>query len=125
MATSPLAQTLSIITGSSSGYPLIVNQDVVNAVSSSATVIATGDTITTTGVSVARVAPAAAVTGVILEKGTQQGQEVVVVNESTSADSVTFAASGTSFVADGTSDVISGLTAARFIWDGSLWYHVV
>lgn len=99
----------------------------IGAVSAAASAVATGGTIDTSGVSVARVAPAAAVTGVILQPGTADGQVVTVANESASADSVTFAASGTSNVADGVSDVVAGATAHRFVWDAavSLWFHCV
>lgn len=94
------------------------------AQSSSAAAVATSGTITTAGVSVARVSPTGAVTGVILQAGTFPGQEVTVVNEAVAANTVTFAASGTSNVADGTSSVIAGLTARSFVWDSatSLWY---
>lgn len=92
--------------------------------STTAPALATSGTITTTNISAARVAPAGAVTGVILQAGTFGGQEVMVVNESTGANSITFAASGTSHVADGTSSVIAGLTARTFVYDSStsLWY---
>ena len=89
-----------------------------------AQVLATNGTITTNGPEVQRVAPTAAVTGVILQAGTVAGQRCTVVNES--AFSVTFAAAGTSGVADGTSDVIAATTARSFVWDSgtSLWYRV-
>lgn len=92
--------------------------------SASAAAVATNGTITTAGVSVARVAPTGAVTGVILAVGTTGGQVCTVVNEAVAANTVTFAASGTSNVADGTSSVIAGLTARRFVWDSgvSLWF---
>lgn len=69
------------------------------------------------------------VTGVILEKPdslTRQanvGIQVTLINRS--ANSITFAASGTSFVADGASDVIAGLSAAHFTYDSGagLWYR--
>ena len=92
--------------------------------SASAPAIASNGTITTVGVSVARVAPGSAVTGIILAVGTTGGQVCTVVNESAAGNTVTFAASGTSNVADGTSSVIAGLNARRFVWDSgtSLWY---
>ena len=93
--------------------------------SSTAPAVATSGTITTSGVTSARVSPSGAVTGVILQAGTFAAQEVIVVNEAVGANTVTFAASGTSNVADGTSDVIAGLTARKFVWDTgtSLWYR--
>lgn len=92
--------------------------------STTAPAVANNGTITTAGVSVARVAPAGAVTGVILAVGTTGGQVCTVVNESVAASTVTFAASGTSNVADGVASVIAGLTARTFVWDSStaLWY---
>lgn len=92
--------------------------------SATAAATATGGTITTASTGVARVAPVAAITGVILQAGTKAGQQVTVVNES--ANSVTFAASGTSFVADGVSDVIAATSARMFIWDSgtALWYRL-
>lgn len=94
--------------------------------SATAPAIATNGTIATAGVSAARVAPAGAVTGVILAVGTTGGQMCTVINESVAANTVTFAAAGTSNVADGVASVIAGLTARTFCWDSvtSLWYPV-
>jgi len=91
--------------------------------SASAAAIANGNTITTTGIGSARVAPTGNVTGIILQAGVTPTQEVTVVNES--AFTVTFAAVGTSFVADGTSAVIAANKAMFFIWNSSTskWYH--
>ncbi len=95
------------------------------AQSAAAATVATGGTITTALTGAARVAPAAAVTGVILQAGTTAGQEVTVINESAAASSVTFDVAGTSRVADGAASPIPGLTARRFTWDSatSLWYR--
>lgn len=92
--------------------------------SATAVVIINGNTIATAGLKVSRVAPGGAVTGIILAAGTYPTQEITVVNESTAANSVTFAAVGTSFVADGVSSVIAGLNARRFQWDSatSTWF---
>lgn len=81
-------------------------------------------TISTANIAVARVAPAAARTGIILQAGTIAGQVVTVVNEAAAANSVTFAAAGSN-VADGNASPIAGLTARRFVWDSgtSLWYR--
>lgn len=94
--------------------------------SATAAVTASSGTITTSGVTEARVAPAGAITGVILQAGTFAGQEVTVVNESAAVNTVTFAAAGTSNVADGTSAVVPGLASQRFIWDSgtSRWYRI-
>lgn len=98
----------------------------VNTTPQSATAVATATsgTIATASLKVSRVAPAAAITGVILAPGTYDGQDVWVVNEATAANSVTFAASGTSNVAAGTAAVIAGAAASHFIWDSavSLWF---
>lgn len=82
-------------------------------------------TINTAGIDVALVTPAAARTGIILQPGTFNGQEVWVVNQGSAANSLTMAASGTSNVADGTSDVIAGVTARKFVWNSTaaLWYR--
>lgn len=91
--------------------------------SAAATAITNGATITTTHVTIARVNPAGAVTGIIMQAGTISGQKCVVLNES--ANSVTMAASGTSNVADGTGSVVAAKKAAAFFWDSStsLWYN--
>jgi hypothetical protein len=91
--------------------------------SATAVVITNGSTIATAAKGSSRVNPAGAVTGIILESGTQASQVVVVLNES--ANSVTFAAAGTSHVADGTSSVIAAKRCAIFVWDSStsLWYR--
>ena len=87
--------------------------------------LATGNTIAVPATyNAVRVTAGAAVTGIILSPGTQQGQLLAVIHEGAAANTVTFAASGTSNVADGTSDVITGPSARLFIWDSvtSLWY---
>jgi hypothetical protein len=93
--------------------------------SATAPAIASSGTITTAATGVSRLAPAAAVTGVIMQAGTIAGQICIVVNESAAASTITMAAAGTSNVADGTSCVIAGLTQKTFVWDSSTsrWYH--
>lgn len=102
----------------------ISNAQVATAQSATAPDPGANGTINTAGVGIARVSPAAARTGCILQAGTTPGQECWVVNEAIAANSITFAASGTSNVADGTSDVLAGLVARKFVWDSStsLWY---
>lgn len=96
----------------------------------SATAVATGaaDTIATAGLGVSRVSPAAARTGIILQAGTYPGQIVVVVNEATAANSLTFnTAPATANVADSaTQAAIAGLSARAFVWDSvtALWYQL-
>lgn len=78
------------------------------------------------GVSSVRVTTAAAVTGIIIPAATgSPGAILNVIHEGAAANTITFAAAGTSNVADGTSDVITGPSAATFIWDNntSLWYR--
>jgi len=95
--------------------------------SAAAAAVATGGTITTAGVSAARVAPTGAVTGVILAVGTTGGQMCQVVNESSASRSVTFAVAATSNVANGVSSVIAGLRARSFVWNSvtALWYPCI
>jgi hypothetical protein len=66
----------------------------------------------------------AAATGVILQAGLTNGEQITVIN--TSANPISFAASGTSHVADGASDTIAALRAATFRWLAAmdLWYRV-
>ncbi len=92
--------------------------------SSTSPVLASAGTIASSGLVTSRVAPAAAVTGVILQAGIASGQLCAVVNESVAASTVTFAASGTSNVAGGTTVSIAGLVSRVFVWDSvtSLWY---
>jgi hypothetical protein len=87
--------------------------------------VTTGSTINTAGFCTVRVTAAGAVTGVILQSGTVDGQKVSIVHESVAANTITMAAAGTSHVADGVGTVIAGLTAQSFIWNAntSLWYH--
>jgi hypothetical protein len=88
-------------------------------------VIVNGSTITTDGVGTARVSPGGAVTGIILQAGTRSGQELTVINESTGANTITFAAAATSNVADGVTTTISGLRCGKFTWSSATarWYR--
>src|SRR5690349_14836875 len=70
--------------------------------SATAPAIVDGNTITTADVVEARIAPAAARTGIIMQAGTFPGQVCVVVNEAAAANTATMAAAGTSNVANGT-----------------------
>ena len=90
-----------------------------------ALVIGTGGTITPGPNYTVRVAPAAAVTGVILAKGLWPAQECIIINESVAANSITPAVAGTSNIADGVSGVIAGLTAKAYVWDSiqQLWFR--
>jgi hypothetical protein len=94
--------------------------------SATAVGIVNGNTIITNALTTSRVNPGAAVTGIILQQGGYQGQEIVVINEAASGSgfNVTFAASGTSHVADGVTDVIAPVNARKFKWDvaAGLWY---
>ena len=98
---------------------------VAGSISGSASAIANNGTIPSS-VGVQRVTAAAACTGAILAAGSRAGQQVVVINESAAANTITFAASGTSNVAGGTTVSLAGLAAHLFVWDTgtSLWYQV-
>lgn len=91
-----------------------------------AAAVANAGTIASANIGVSRVAPASAVSGVILAAGSIPGQLVWVVNEAVAANSVTFAVSGTSNVATGVNEIIPGLQARLYVWDSgtSLWYPV-
>lgn len=90
--------------------------------SATAPVTTTGGTIATAGLTTSRVAPAAAITGVILAPGTIPAQPVVVINESGFV--ITFAAAGTSNVSTGVAATIPALLAMPFVWDSAvaLWF---
>ncbi len=98
------------------------------AQSAASAAIANAGTIATSGVGVARVNPAAAVTGIIMAAGIQAGQLCLVVNEAAAANSITFNATpATSNVSDSaTSQPIYGLQSRLYVWDAgtSLWYPV-
>lgn len=84
-------------------------------------------TINTAGVGIALVTPAAARTGIILQAGTVNGQEVWVVNQGTAANTLTLNTTpATANVADSATEAaIAGLTARKYVWIGgstNLWY---
>lgn len=89
--------------------------------SSSSPSTATGASISTAYVSVARVSPSAAVTGVILQAGLFDGQEITVQNES--ANLITFGDTGSN-VSGGSAITITGGRAQSFRWNSnkSLWF---
>jgi hypothetical protein len=86
------------------------------------TLVSYGVLSPTTGV--IRVSPTTAVNNISIQAGTYSGQEVTLINEAVSANTITFASSGSN-VADGSSNIINGLTARKFVWDAStsLWYR--
>lgn len=92
--------------------------------SPTAQVIATAGTIISQSLKTIRLAPVAAVTGVIMQSGQKDGQQAFLLNESTAANSITFAASGTSRVAGGVGVVLAGVTKMILVWDSAtnLWY---
>lgn len=102
---------------------VLASATLAQAPSASSPAITNNGTIDTTNVGLAKVTPAGAVTGIILEAGIVDGQEVTVANQSGST--VTFAAYATSNVASGTSCVIAGATAKRFVWESvaAAWYE--
>lgn len=114
-----LAATVSM-----TAIPGIAN--LTNIQSSSAPAVGSSGTISTAGVSVARVSPAGAVTAVILQAWTPGNPpEIWVVNEAIAANTVQFDVAGTSHVADGAGTTIAGLTGRKFIWSegAALWFR--
>jgi hypothetical protein len=94
------------------------------AKSATSVAIAGSGTITTTNLGVSRLAPAGAITGVIMQPGTFDGQCCIVVITTAAANTITMAAAGTSNVAGGTTVVLAGLEAHFFVWESvtALWY---
>ena len=86
--------------------------------------VASGITIATAGLMVARVIGTGTITNLALQTGTYGGQVVTVVNEG--GVTLTLNAAGTSHVADGILDIIPANTARTFVWDSgtSLWYRM-
>lgn len=86
--------------------------------------VLTNNTAILSTVSYTAVNPGAAVTGIILNPGSFDGQTMDVVN--VSAHSVTFAASGTSNVATGTACIIPADQGTTFKWSvaTNLWYEM-
>jgi len=84
----------------------------------------TGGTIDTS-IDLVRSIPAGAITGVIMAKGTYNGQRCTIINTGLAASTITMAAAGTSFCADGVTTVIPGLRASNFHWSvpEQLWYR--
>lgn len=109
---------VGIFTGSSSALRVKITGigNLAYKPSIASAVLTNGATITTAGERVSRVSPAAAVTGIIMQSGTEDGQLCTVVNESTTANSVTFAGGPTSHVAEGAAAVIAGFKNKTFVW---------
>lgn len=80
------------------------------------------NTYTTTAKGMTRVAPAAAVTGIIMQAGTIAGQEYWVCNDS--ANLITFAAAGSN-VSGGSAITIPAHKAGKFVWSAvaALWFQ--
>lgn len=108
------------------GDPLI-NGTIITATSATAPDPGNGGTITTSGVGVAKVNPAGAETGIILQAGIIDGQEVTVINEAVAANTLTFAAAATSNVVDGASDIIAGAKCRTYCWESvtARWYPML
>ncbi|SRR6266567_1693669 len=87
----------------------------------------TGGTIST-ATRVSKSVTGSAVTGVILGSGTQDGQELTVVNTAAAASSISFATAGSAAASShcATDFVFSGARAAKFVWEATsaLWYPV-
>lgn len=106
-------------------FRIVAEQAKVNQISggcdSSDFALGQAGTIQTSQRRVARVAPTASVTGIVLQAGLEDGQEITVYNNAVTASGITFAASGSSFVASGVSEVMTGVTVKKFIWFNNLW----
>lgn len=110
---------LAVWDGANSWY--LLSTALAPKVSTLASAVGNGETIATAGLKVARYSTnGSARTGVILQAGTYDGQEVTVINEdTTAAHSITFAAVATSHVANGVTTVINGLTQRIFRWSAN------
>jgi len=97
-------------------------------VSATAVALANAGTIATAGVGVARVAPAAAVTGIILQAGISSGQMVFIVNEAAVGNTIRFNTTpATANVANSANEsIIPGLESRLFVWDAgpALWFPI-
>lgn len=71
-----------------------------------------------------RVTAGAAVTAIIVQPGTKQGQILGIIHEGSAANTITMAASGTSNVANGVLCIITGPAMKFLQWDAvtALWY---
>lgn len=90
--------------------------------SPSAQVLTTSGTIVSNNLKTTRLAPAGAVTGVIMQAGQNSAETRILINES--ANVITFAAAGTSRVAGGAGISIAATAKLTLVWDSStsLWY---
>ena len=79
----------------------------------------TGGTIPSAGIGLARCNPAGAITGVIVQPGTIDGQVLLIENSAAAANTITMAAAATSNVANGVTTVITGLQLAVLVWNAS------
>ena len=122
-----------VITGSSGFAPATTTQPSGGALmgqitpaSATATTLANGSTITHNNCPIVFVTQAtgATITGVLMQAGSQNGQVCFIINNSTAANTITFAAAGTSLVAQGTAKILPGLGVTVMVWNArsSLWY---
>jgi hypothetical protein len=102
---------------------LTVNGGINGPVAAAQNITANGQTITLPVSNSKLLTNNGAYTGIILTAGTVDGQQLTLINNT--ANSVTFAASGTSNVADGVSAVIAANRAMYFEWSATaaLWFH--
>lgn len=91
-------------------------------VSASSPALSNGGTVSTNA-AIARVTPATAVTGIILQAGIVPGQQVFVDNQGSAANTITWNTTpATSHVANAaTATAIAGLTGRLYTWDGAFW----
>ena len=95
---------------------------------------ATGVALTSNGTinastRIAKVLPGSAVTGVIIQSGQFDGQELTILNVAqATGSSITFTTAGTAAASSHAARdvVVSGLSHSKWIWDnqGTLWYPV-
>jgi hypothetical protein len=112
------------------GAGQIANGTFAGAMSASSPDPGANGTINTAGVGIALVTPAAARSGIILQPGIMNGQEIWIVNQGAAANTLTFHTTpATSNVANAASaSAIVGQTARKLVWIGgatNLWFPTV
>lgn len=126
-----LGQAIKLLPGANSPLQLSAEQTQVlgglSAGNGQATqTLINGSTINTAQITVQPVTAAAAVTGIILQPGTTDGQIIMLPSDATSPNTITFAAAATSNVRTGTGAVITPGDCMILVWVAarSLWWQV-
>lgn len=121
---------LTVSIGNAAGTVKLAGTARLGTSSALQTAAGNGETINTSGIGYAHYTTnGAARTGVILQAGTYDGQELTVFNEDpTAGNSITMAVVATSNVANGVTCVINGLQARKFAWNATAataaWYEM-